>query len=331
MTVAAARRRRLVLFRFVLMLLVLVAVVVALVTSWDDVAPYLGSLSVSAVVVALLAAFLAPCCTMLGWRRMLADLGSPIGVPAAGGVFFVGQLGKYIPGSIWAVLAQAEMGSRLGVPRRRVGVVGLLAIALALLTGSVIGLPALPVLLGRSELGGYAIVVVVILLTVACYPPVLNWGIARGLRLLRQPGLEHALSGRAVVGTLVWFTLAWMSSGLAVLVVAWDVSDASMTGLHVILMATCGFALATSFGMISVVFPAGVGVRDGVLALVLATSMPLAAAAAVAVVMRFLTIFVDVTLAGAGWRWGRENHLLDGPPPSLPSTAGAGRDDSGSP
>ncbi|MCA1784017.1 MAG: hypothetical protein LC679_18170, partial [Intrasporangiaceae bacterium] len=47
------------------------------------------------------------------------------------------------------------------------------------------------------------------------------------------------------------------------------------------------------------------------LALILATSMPLAAAAAVAVVARFVTILVDVLVAGAGWTWGREHHLID--------------------
>lgn len=307
------RRRRLAVFRLALMLIVLAAVVIALWTSWDDVAPYLGALTAGNLALAFVAALVTPFFTMLGWRRLLADLDSPLGVAPAAGVFFVGQLGKYVPGSIWSVLAQAEMGSRLGVPRRRVGVVGLLAIALALLSGGVLGLPALPVLLGRTELGGYAVVVVVLILAVICYPPLLNWGIRRGLRILRQPPLEHALSGRAIVATLLWFTLSWGCSGLAVMLVAADVGEGlSITSPSLLLLAVCGFALSATFGMISVIFPAGVGVRDGVLALILATVMPLAAAAAVAVVMRFLTILVDVLVAAAGWTWGREHNLIDG-------------------
>jgi len=307
------RRRRLAIFRLALMLVVLAAVVVALWTSWDDVAPYLGALTAGNLALAFLAALVTPFFTMLGWRRLLADLDSTLGIAPAAGVFFVGQLGKYVPGSIWAVLAQTEMGSRLGVPRRRVGVVGLLAIALALLSGGVIGLPALPVLIGRTELGGYAVVAVVLILSVLCYPPLLNWGIRRGLRILRQPPLEHALSGRAIVVTLLWFTLSWACSGLAVVLVAADVGEGlSITSPSLLLLALCGFALSATFGMISVIFPAGVGVRDGVLALILATVMPLAAAAAVAVVIRFLTILVDVLVAAAGWTWGREHDLIDG-------------------
>lgn len=318
----ARRRRRLLLFRLVLTLIVVVAVVLALWSSWDDVGPYLSALSPARLSLAFLAALITPFLTMLGWRRMLADLDSPLAIAPAAGVFFVGQLGKYVPGSIWAVLAQAEMGSRLGVPRRRVGVVGLLAIALALLSGGIIGLPALPVLLGRTELGGYAVVAVVVILAVLCYPPLLNWGIGTGLRILRQAPLEHALSGRAIVATLTWFTISWGCSGIAVLLIASDVGDVEVTSGSMLLLAVCGFALSGTFGMISVIFPAGVGVRDGMLALILATVMPFAAAAAAAVVMRFLTILVDVLVAGAGWTWGREHDLLDVgglepvPPPS---------------
>ena len=305
----ARRRSLLAVFRAVLMALVLAAVTFALVSSWDDVSPYLSELGPQGVAAALALALLAPVFTMLGWRTMLTDLGSRLPVAPAAGVFFVGQLGKYVPGSIWAVLAQAEMGARLGVPRRRVGIVGLLAIVFALLTGGAIGLPALPVLLGRTEAGGYAVVAVVILLTALCYPPLLNWGIGTGLRVLRREPLEHDLGGRAIVSTLAWFTLAWVMSGSAVLAVAVDVSGASLS-TDLLLLTVSGFALASAFGMVSVFFPAGLGVRDGVLALVLATSMPLAAAAAVAVVARFITIVVDVAVAGAGWTWGREHHLI---------------------
>ena len=35
-------------------------------------------------------------------------------------VFLVGQLGKYVPGSIWAYVLQMELGKRYGIARARV-------------------------------------------------------------------------------------------------------------------------------------------------------------------------------------------------------------------
>ena len=60
--------------------------------------------------------------------------------------------------------------------------------------------------------------------------------------------------------------------------------------------------------------PAGVGVRDGVLALLLVTLMPLPAATAVVVVARFLAVLADLLLAGFAWAWGRRHHLLGSTP-----------------
>ena len=70
----------------------------------------------AASLVGVVAALL---CAMMTWRTLLADLGSPLPLRPAAKVFFVGQLGKYIPGAVWPVLAQMEMGRDLGVPRPR--------------------------------------------------------------------------------------------------------------------------------------------------------------------------------------------------------------------
>ena len=62
--------------------------------------------------------------------------------------------------------------------------------------------------------------------------------------------------------------------------------------------------------MFRILVPAGVGVRAGVLALLLVTLMPLPAAAAGVVVARFFAVLADLLLAGFAWVWGRRHHLL---------------------
>ncbi len=57
--------------------------------------------------------------TLRQWQALLAGLGSPLRTTTAGRIFFIGQLGKYIPGSVWPVLTQMELGARAKVPRSR--------------------------------------------------------------------------------------------------------------------------------------------------------------------------------------------------------------------
>ena len=136
--------------RWLLVVAVAVAVAFALRSSWPEVSHELSRIPAATLLLALGFWVLAPVATLLGWRALLTDLGSHLHLAPGASLFFVGQLGKYLPGSVWSVLAQAEMGARLGIPRRRSAVVGLLSIGLAVHTGLLVGLPALPYLLDRS-------------------------------------------------------------------------------------------------------------------------------------------------------------------------------------
>lgn len=296
------------LLRWVLLTLVLGAVAYALWRNWGEVSGELRRVPAGALLLALLCSVLAPVVTLLGWRALLADLGSPLHLAPAASMFFVGQLGKYVPGSVWSVVAQAEAGHRLGIPRRRTAVVGVLSIGLALHTGLLVGLPALPLLLDRDRphLAAWPLVLVVPLLLLL-WPRLLNLVVAQGLRLLRRAPLEHSLSGRAVVVTCGWFLLAWVSTGLAVWVLTRSLAAPAD---HLLVAAVCGTALASVAGMFSFLFPAGLGVRDGLLVLALGPTVGVPVAAAVVVLARFGTLVADLLCAGVGWSWARAHHLV---------------------
>jgi hypothetical protein len=294
----------------VVRLLVAVAVVLALVwgvaRNWTEISQDLQRVSFRAVLLSFLPAALGTWLTMLGWRVVLADLGSPLHMAPAGGVFFVGQLGKYLPGSVWTVLVQADMASHLHVPRRRTGVAGLVAIGLSVLTGILVGLPAVPLLLRQS--GGFTgwVLLAVPLLAVLVWPALLNRMIALGLRLLHRPPLEHSLSARAILTTVVLYAVAWLLFGLHIAVLALAVG----AGGSATVASLTGYALAGSLGMLTVVLPAGLGARDGILTLVLASAMPVSAATAVAIVSRFVVTVADVLAAAGGWAYARRHHLV---------------------
>lgn len=298
--------------RLLFLLLVLVAVAVALYRNWEQVRGDLGRLGPLTLVTATALALLSPFFTVLGWRVLLADLGSRLHIAPASGVFFVGQLGKYLPGSVWSVVAQSEMASKLGVPRSRSAVVGLLCIGLSALTGMIAGLPALPVLLTRGDavIPWWSLLLIILVLGVLLWPPVLNTGIRAMLRILRRDPLEHDLTHAAVGLSSLWFTTSWLVGGLSVWVMARNVAPDGYDISRLLLVAVSGYLLAAGIGMFSIVVPAGVGVRDGVLVLLLTTQMPLSAATAVVVVARFLSVLADVVWAAVGWLWARSHHLL---------------------
>lgn len=305
--------------RGVLLLVVLGAVGWALWRNWGEVSAELAKVPLSALAWALVATLCAPVLTLFGWRRLLADLGTSLHMAPAASLFFVGQLGKYVPGSVWTIVAQAEMGARLHIPRRRTGVVGLLSIGLALVAGGVVGLPALSPLLFRDG-GGFRwwVLTLVLPALVLLWPRLLDTLLGRVLRTLRREPLEQPLSLRGVLGATAWMVLAWLAAGTAVVILVRALDPSALghsaaQGMPVWLLAISGTALASVLGMVSFLVPAGVGVRDGLIGLLLAPVLGVAGAAAVVVLARFLTLVADILCAGFGWLWGRTHHLLGGP------------------
>lgn len=304
------RRRVLTAARVAVAVLTLAAVGYAVVTNWAAVSVHLGRISAGTFVLSTLAALVGTWLTMLGWRALLADLGSALHLAPASGVYFVGQLGKYLPGSLWSVLVQAEIASSLKVPRRRTAVAGLLALGFALLTGVVVGLPAAPLLL-RNEGAALAWWTLLALPVVALLlvPRILGRLVGMLLRVLRRDPLEHDLSGRAVVHAAVLLALAWLTFGVHILLLAQAVAGPG-SHPHLGVASVSGYALSVSLGMLTVVLPAGLGAREGLLTLVLAAAVPVAAAGAVAIVSRFIVTVVDVACALLGWLYARRHDLV---------------------
>src|SRR6476661_7828002 len=304
------RKKILTVLRVAIALITLAAVVYAVVHNWAEVSVHLDQISWSTFLWSTLAAALGTWLTMIGWKTLLRDLGSDLHLAPSSGVYFVGQLGKYLPGSLWSVLVQADIASHLKVPRRRTAVTGLLALGLSLLTGLLVGLPAASFLITRDSSGfDWWLLLGIPILVVLCVPRLLNAIIDRMLRTLKREPLEHGLSAPAVLRAVATFVLVWLSFGVHTLLLARAVAgDAPHPDLTTAAMT--GYALSVSLGMLTVVLPAGLGAREGLLTLVLATAMPTPAAAAVAIMSRFIVTIVDVLVALGGWLYARSHHLV---------------------
>lgn len=314
------RARLLSLTRVTVAVVTLAAVVYAVARNWSEVAVHLGRISWPVFALSSLAAAAGTWLTMIGWRVILTDLGSRLHLAPASGVYFVGQLGKYLPGSLWSVLVQADMASHLKVPRRRTAVAGLLTLGLSLLTGVLVGLPSASLLLRQPASGlSWWTLLAVPILVVLLVPRLLNAVVARMLRLLGRAPLAHGLSARAVLVSAALFVLVWLCFGVHTLLLARAVAGDGAPHPDLGVAALTGYALSVSLGMLTVILPAGLGAREGLMTLILSTAIPTPAAAAVAIVSRFIVTIVDVVAALSGWLYGRSHHLVSRDHPIHPS------------
>lgn len=291
-----------------LLALVVGLAVYGLASQWTQVQADLAKLAGYDVAAAVLCVLAGLGCMMLAWRALLADLGSPLPLPAAIRVMFIGQLGKYVPGAVWAVAAQVELARDYDVPRRRSATASMVAMVNTLVVGLVVAGVMLP-LTSTSAVRRYWWVLAITPLAVAClYPKVTKFGLDLVLKVAHRPPLEKAVSVGGMTRALAWTTLGWLCyGGQAWLLIREFADHGGVRGGEwgVLALSLGGYALAWSVGFLIIFFPGGIGPREIALIAVLAPVMPAASALVVALVSRVLMTAGDLVWAGIALAIGR--------------------------
>jgi glycosyltransferase 2 family protein len=274
---------------------------------WGEVHHALGQIGVLASFEALLALLVMQFATLRVWQVLLAGLGSPLRTTAAGRILYIGQLGKYIPGSVWPVLAQMELGARAKVPRTRSASASVLTMLLSLLTGLLTAAVTLPFV--RHSAGYLWVFLVVPVIAVCLHPKVLNPLLNKLLKLAKRPALEQPLTGRVLAQALAWAFTAWIFNGLQIWILAEKFgAPAGKTAL----IALGGYAFAWCVGFVVVIAPAGAGVRDVLLVAALSPVIGTGPATAVMLVSRAVNTISDLLVAGAAAATRRRGSALEG-------------------
>lgn len=280
--------------RRVFVVVALGAAVWAVASQWDQVREAIRSLSPWVLVLSLVLSIGYVSITMLSWRAVLSDLGSRLPLRDAARLFFVSQVGKYLPGGVWNVLAAAEMGVDHAIPRRRSISVMVISILVSIVTGLALAVGAVA-LAPEDVASSYGWVVWAFpLFVLALTPPVLNRFLTLALRLTKRPPLEHPLSSRGIAVSGMWALVSWLGAGALVWVIATGAGMPPTAATFA--LSVGGYALAWTVGFLVVFVPAGVGVREAVLAAVLAGQLGTGGVVVTVLLCRVLMTVADLVL-----------------------------------
>jgi len=275
---------------------------------WHQVGHSLGQIGVLASFEALLALFIAQFANLKVWQVLLAGLGSPLRISVAGRILLIGQLGKYIPGSVWPVLTQMELGAQAKVPRPRSASASVLAMLLSLCVGLIVAMVTVPFAAVHSD--DYLWVFVLVPLIAACFhPKALNPLLNKLFKLAKRPALDTPVSGRVLTEAVAWQFMAWIFQGLQIWILA-EKFNAPMG--RTALIALGGYAFAWCVGFVVVLAPAGAGIREVLLVAALGPVIGTGPATAVALVSRAVNTISDLLCAGAAVASARRMGVIDG-------------------
>jgi hypothetical protein len=271
---------------------------------------------------------------MLGLRAVLAGFGSPLPLRGAIRVWFIAQLGKYVPGKVWVLAAQVELGREYQVRRLQMVSATLLAIAITMATGLAVAAVSLPLTSPAAISDYWWLLLLAPVLLAGLHPRIVAWPLNLALRIVRRPPLERPAGLAATLRAVAWTMLGWALFGLHLWLLALA-AGGSGSGLPV--TATGAYALAWAVGFLVFIAPGGIGAREAALTIVLAPALPSGAPLVVAIVSRVVFTLVDLIGAGiafllGGGRLRRGDHSGDHrrDQPSQDSAKPAGADQASS-
>jgi len=196
-----------------------------------------------------------------GWRRVLVAWDSHLPFSDAARIWFLSNLGKYVPGNIWSLTAMGVMAKRRGLSAIAAAGSSVIMQTVSLATGTAIVMVTGAKLLGKPLLVGASMLALVVLLLAAprFLPPLARW--MGGL-------IGRDIAPPSVPATSIWTaavagTFSWLFYGIAFqLFVRGLLGSASGELSSYIAVYTAAYIL----GFISPIAPAGLGVREFTLA-----------------------------------------------------------------
>ena len=229
------------------------------------------------------------------WRQAIRVFGDDLPLSQVIARYFVGEIGKYLPGGVWPILGRGELATRWGVRRPAAYgsvVLSLLTLYLGAMSVVVLGLPAL--VSGGDGPGPVVVVALLPLGLAALHPAVLRRLLRQAERVSRRPIELVIPSWGASVSLVVRYVPAWLAIGGA----TWAVARALDPQAPLLEVGTAA-VLSWVVGFVLVPVPGGVGVREAAF-VAAAGSLDPGIAAAVALAARALFVLVDAAGAVLG-------------------------------
>ncbi len=170
--------------------------------------------------------------------------------------------GKYMPGKIWTILGRAQyLAENEKYPLKATSALSLNAQFISLWTGLVTGTMGI-IILDGFKIYGISVIILLISLSLIIFTRTIHTFIKKSCKLIIKKEINiPSLSLSEAVAVLPWFFASWI-----LWCVGFYFMSRSIMGIYVPFVSSLGFGLALPVGMMAVIFPAGIGVREGVIA-----------------------------------------------------------------
>jgi hypothetical protein len=207
-----------------------------------------------------------------GWDLTLRFLGYPLGFGRAQVAWGQPLLARYVPGSVLYVLGRVLLSERVGIPRR-------ITIASIVYEQAVSATSAVVVaayfIIKHPDLQGdpyrWAVLLLIPAAIALLHPKVFGPLANRVLRAFGREPLPEVISLRGVIALIAFYSLNWVVVAFGIYCVARSVTHIPLEDL---LLVGSAQAIGYFAALVTLVAPAGLGVKDAAFAWAVKAALP---------------------------------------------------------
>lgn len=282
--------------------------------NWQDLQAYDWEIDPLLLALSIVAHVAVLAWGVLVWSRVVRCFPrSNVTVPMLMRIWFLSSAAKYIPGKIWQFVAAAQLSRDAGLPASLMLTSLVIHTGFAVLAAGAVAAATLPAnLMGLGAIPQWIPILVAVAIAIAlAHPAVLRFGVGLIPRALHRDVVAWEASWLDGIRLLTLSIASWIFYGGAFYLFV-----TALTPLEpgVMIPLTGVNALSFLAGYLVLLAPAGLGIREAAMTVLLSPFVPTGVAAVIAILSRLWTIAAEVVGAIPALIYSRRNRPEHTPP-----------------
>ncbi|NOR44735.1 MAG: hypothetical protein GQ534_04040 [Candidatus Delongbacteria bacterium] len=279
--------------KLLLLALVLFFVVKNIVDNFSNIKDIdLSNLNYGYVLPALLVTIVSLFIPVFAWKYLLGTLGGNLKISKAMRIWFISNLGRYIPGKVWQISGLIILSGKEGVTKK----VSSVSVIYSQIVANLIGLSlGMFLFVKDEEKTTHTLMFVGVLIALAILPFVINKLAISALSILKKPKETFEISYGKFIVYVFMQLINWIVMGLAFVLFINVFTELSIFEHPTALLI---LPISWTLGLLAIFAPGGIGVREGIMTVYLSMFISPGLAAVIPWIYRIWLTAFELLLAG---------------------------------
>ena len=255
---------------------IIVALIIAfllkyLISNWQKIDQYNFDLNILLLVLSVFGYSLVLVLLSLVWRKIIGTIDGEHKISRLEGtkIYMLSEFGKYLPGNIWGILGRIYLGNQSGISKRTLLVASSMDTLLSPIASLLVGTLALFAYLGQNSSPLYIISLFVLIAgALFLHPKIMYPCFNLILKMFGKTEIEkrYQLGYGQIARLCLYYIVVAVGGSLCFVVFIASLTPLASADIFVLIAAYC---LSKALGTVAPFAPSGLGVREGVMSLIL--------------------------------------------------------------